>query len=144
MNYKKSDSNNKGYRSDYSFNSFEFNPLLFKKYLKDEMIKKSINDNLKQGEVIEHKKSIEHQCDLKEVHIKNYNKLINDLGKLEYHYFDHDWLTNVNKNDSTNMINLQELNFIPGKSERILQNLNPTHKNKSIEHVHTRIFLEPH
>jgi hypothetical protein len=112
-------------------------PQSLKEYLKLDTVKQKTVQELKNVQ-LGHYNSLEHHIVDEEVHIKNYCKLVKHLLKLEYHQFDHDWFPNVNRIDSSNLVDLRELSFIPGRVERFLQKEHP----KKLKHSHTRIFLE--
>ncbi len=109
-------------------------PQSLKEYLKLDSVKQKTVQELKNVQK-GHTNSLEHHVPDEEVHIKNYCKLVKHLIKLEYHHFDHEWFPSVNRMDSTNIENLRELSFIPGRVERFLH-------PKKLKHSHTRIFLE--
>ena len=128
-------------------NTLVFSPLLrpktLKEYLKLGSVKKSTEQSLKKVDLKNHLKSVEHKIQDESVHVKSYCKLLKHIFKLEYHHFDHDWLQNINKNSSSNLVNLQDLSLIPGRVEKFLENQHRQHDHK-LKNVHTKILLEHH
>lgn len=112
-------------------------PHSMKEYLKMQSVKQKTTQDLKNVN-LNHLNSLEHHIPDEEVHVRSYCKLVKHILKLEYHHFDHNWFHNLNRTESSNMINLQDLSFVPGRVERFMRMENP----KRLHHTHTRIHLE--
>ena len=119
-----------------------FRPKLLNQYLKQYKVLKATDLMLKQLNFEEHKLSIEHSIHQENINLKNYDKLIKHLIKLEYHFFDHNWFPNINYLESTNIVDSRELNFIQGRSERTLQNMHPGNFKTKLPHKHVKFYLE--
>jgi hypothetical protein len=119
-------------------------PQSLNQYLHQDTVRKTTDTKLKQLNLQEHKTSLEHGLHQENIHIKTYCKLLRHLLRLEYHFFDHNWFPNINHLDPTNMVDIRELSYIPGRAERTLQRMHPRDFKKKLEHEHVKIYLEHH
>jgi hypothetical protein len=115
-------------------------PKNFKEYLKQDSVKKATNLSLTTMDI---QKKLENFTNI-EVHIKNYCKLLKHIKRLEFNYFNQEWLSDVNYKNNSEFVNLNELEFIPGRVEHIISQWNNELRYKKNGDEHVKVQLGYH